>query len=296
MPRQQRQQRSPGRSARLPDGSTHSGAIAATLGPHHRNMHQTRQNRTVAVQDNNRLRVVPIPHPLSNVAATNERLTPPDEDEIRARIMRPIHRRPPSPTGAVYSMSTNNPEIDQYLATRNRSPESETTAVEQVEQIEPVNTQALREQYNHARRTRRERFDPMALAALVSDPEQSDPSSDELSDEEVPATSTPQSQTATAAPETSNAWQQNCDLVDWDAEVDAPEPDDIDETWLNYTQEGNKYRKFLNGPKDIPIPFLKPAFRPKGRWQFTEGQDMKNVRIIKPLGGACSPMSVTINH
>ena len=278
-----RQQRSPARAGRFPDGSAQPAAIADALGPRHRNMHRNRQNRTVAVEGN-RVRVVSNPHPLSNVAATNERLTPPESsDDDRYMFPRHILRGPPSPTGAVWSMETNNPEIDLYVASRNRSrshsPASETTAVDVVEPIEPVNTQALIEEFNRTHPPRRERFDPVALAALVSDPEQD--SSDESVNEEQAATSAPQTHTTPPAP----AWQQDFDYIDWEAEVDLPEEDDIDPVWLNHTSEGEAYRKFLAGPRRPPPGLAKPAYYPKGRWEFSEGQDMKNVRVLKCLGG-----------
>jgi hypothetical protein len=217
-----------------------------------------------------------------NTTIHSSRLTPPDSEED-------CIQSPPSPTGAVYHGSTNLPEVNLYTATviRSESPDSETvTAVEQIE--ERVDTEALRRAITTTSRNRspRERFDLIALAELVSDPSLGGSSEDENTDDGEPLVDSSQAiptQCATAS------WQMNCDIVDWEADVDLPEEYDEDDTKIfdnapTSMDHHAHYERYFQQLEPRP-QYVKPIFRPKGRWAFSEGQDLTNVRVIKALGG-----------
>lgn len=231
----------------------------------------------------------------------HRRITPPDSSDERRR------RAPPSPTGAVYHGSTNEPEIIEYQAMDENvhSRESSEDTVSSTAANSDGEEEPLQESSTRPPRTRQELE---ALAAMVSDPSLDGYSDDDYSedDESVadrpkPAcsltapTPTPPSLAgpSTAAIESTSPdntvfnkpkWHTDNDVVDYGA---TSEPDTSDEE-----NESRKVAKMTH-PNDHmlcepPVQFLKPIFKPRGKWAFSEGQDLVNVRVIKNLGGQLS--------
>lgn len=240
----------------------------------------------------------------------HRRFTSPDSSDERRR------RAPPSPTGAVFHGSMNEPEIIEYLARDENvySRESSEDTVFPTAANNDGEQEQLVQESSAPTRPPRTRQELEAFAAMVSDPVLDDYSDvDDYSDDEESVVGSPEPASTLTAPastltptppslaaiestsptktvSTKPEWHTANDVVDYGA---TSVPDTSDEEY-----ESKKVAKMIH-PNDHmlyepPVAFLKPIFKPRGKWTFSEGQDLVNVRVIKNLGGQLSicPMRI----